>query len=322
MGTGERGVPASIVICTRDRGAALRATLDSLRGVLVPAELAGSEVIVVDNGSTDDTAAVIAAADCGALRVRSLRMAQPGKCRALNAGIAAAAGEVIVFTDDDLRFDPAWLRRLCLPILDGHAAATTGSVAIAEHLEREWLDDPAVAVYLSSTATIDWTDPAYLIGANMAFARSVLDIVTGFDVELGPGQLGFGDDVLLSRQVKEAGLAVVGVPGAAVEHHFMAERLQRSSLLARAVGQGRSDAYILHHWHHASVRMARLRPAIAWVRLQVWRLVHRRRTRPTEGITAHEFQLVAALALFRQMLVEMRRQPTYGPRASVRPAAV
>lgn len=312
---------ASIIICTRDRVDALRATLESLRAVVVPEELAGSEVLVVDNGSTDDTPAVIDAADCGALLVRSLHEPRPGQCHARNAGLAATTADIVVFTDDDLRFDPAWLARLCAPIIDGTAAATTGSVAIAQHLERDWLIDPAVAVYLSSTATIDWTDPGYLIGANMAFARSVLDVVPEFDTELGPGQLGFCDDVLFSRQLKEAGFQVVGVPEAVVEHHFMDDRLQRSSLLARAEGQGRSDAYILHHWYHAPVRLARLRPTIAWARLQAWRLVHRHQVRPTEGITAREFQLVTEVALFRQFLVEMRRERTYELLAPVRRAA-
>ena len=91
----------SIVIATHNRAADLRGTLASLATLVTPAPW---EVIVVDNNCTDDTPAVVR--DASATFPVPLRYAfesVAGRCAALNKGIAMAAGEIIVTTDDDVR---------------------------------------------------------------------------------------------------------------------------------------------------------------------------------------------------------------------------
>jgi hypothetical protein len=80
-------------------------------------------------------------------------------------------------------------------------------------------------------------NPGAMIGVNAAFSKAVLEKVPAFDTELGPGALGFSDDVLLSWQIKQAGYTIASAENF-VEHHFDASRLTRSSLLDRSVKEG------------------------------------------------------------------------------------
>src|SRR5688572_22525521 len=92
----------SIIICTCHRAESLRRTLQSLADVDVPPGLSG-EVIVVDNASPDHTSDVVRRAVLPRLSLRYLPEGQKGKAYALNAGIAAARGDILLFTDDDVR---------------------------------------------------------------------------------------------------------------------------------------------------------------------------------------------------------------------------
>jgi len=88
----------TIIIATRNRRAALRDTLRALDQVPPPAGLA-TEVLVVDNGSTDDTRAGVAATTVWARPVRYLPEPRAGKSTALNAALAVARGEQIPASD-------------------------------------------------------------------------------------------------------------------------------------------------------------------------------------------------------------------------------
>lgn len=97
----------TVIMCTRNRARQLHHVLDSFVA-LRPPEEATWEMIVVDNGSTDDTPAVIEAfAD--RLPLRRVWQPEAGLSNARNAGVAAAQGDYICWTDDDVELDPDWL---------------------------------------------------------------------------------------------------------------------------------------------------------------------------------------------------------------------
>jgi cellulose synthase/poly-beta-1,6-N-acetylglucosamine synthase-like glycosyltransferase len=94
----------SVLICTRNRRELLRTALDALtRQTRAP-----DEVVVVNNGSTDGTEAVLDAFSAR-LPLRAVWLEQPGIPGARNAALAAATGDILCFTDDDAIADPGWL---------------------------------------------------------------------------------------------------------------------------------------------------------------------------------------------------------------------
>jgi glycosyltransferase involved in cell wall biosynthesis len=108
----------SVVVPARDEQTTIRALLDSLLAQTWPA----AEIVVVDAGSVDRTAEMVAEY-CTAeapIRLRMLGPAFPGVAR--NAGVEAAASEYIAFTDAGIQLDRHWLKRLCAPLLQASAA--------------------------------------------------------------------------------------------------------------------------------------------------------------------------------------------------------
>jgi hypothetical protein len=126
---------------------------------------------------------------------------------------------MILFTDDDVRPPEDWIDGMCEPILLGKAQAVAGGVRIAPKLHRPWME-ALHRGWLASTEGIDPAAPYTMFGANMGFSREVLSKVPAFDTELGPGALGFGDEMLFSWQLLEAGYQIHGALDVAVEHHF------------------------------------------------------------------------------------------------------
>src|SRR4051812_41536809 len=99
----------SIVICTTDRAADLLETLESLATVRRPGS---TELLVVDNRSTDSTRQLVESTEQDfPYPLRYLYENEAGKYAALNTGIRAASGRIIAATDDDARFEPDWLEK-------------------------------------------------------------------------------------------------------------------------------------------------------------------------------------------------------------------
>lgn len=313
----------SLIICTRDRAAHLRPTLAAMAQMTVPA---GAEIILADNGSSDNTAQVweeyVLALQAAGFATRYLHDERRGQCHARNSGLQAARGEVIVFTDDDVRPNRNWLAELSTPILRGACDGVCGAVRFAPHLRRDWLT-PLQRGWLASTADEEQSSdtPGRLIGANMAFARRVLERVPAFDTELGPGALGFCDDILFSVQLKEAGFKLGANWNAQVEHHFDESRLSYDSLSQRAAAEGRSQAYFWYHWLHEPVRAPRLKLQI--FSLQLAALRRREYSRPgvaapREGCSEKEMLLLQKVHCYRQYLIERRRPRNYDRRGLVK----
>src|SRR5690606_33338417 len=105
------GSAVSVLICTYNRARLLTHTLESLRRIHTARPW---DVLVVDNNSTDDTAAVVRACAPGyPVPLRYAFEGRQGKSHALNTGIGAIESELIAFTDDDVRVAPGWLDAAC-----------------------------------------------------------------------------------------------------------------------------------------------------------------------------------------------------------------
>ncbi|WP_214662705.1 glycosyltransferase family 2 protein [Amazonocrinis nigriterrae] len=299
----------SILICTCNRAESLRHTLESLAQVNVPENLS-CELIVVDNASSDRTAEIIQSFSMPNMPVRYISELQRGLSKARNAGIAAARGEIILFTDDDVRPPHNWIEGMCAPILAGTAEAVAGGVKIAPHLDREWMQ-PIHRAYFASSEFIDPQAPQFLIGANMAFLKQVLVKIPGFDTEIGPGAIGYGDDTLFTAQILQAGYRIASALDVVVEHHFDESRLLRSHLMNAAQKAGQTSAYLAHHWDHTQISFPRLRLLKCLINFGFWRLKTWRHPLKSEGLLPQEWELIHIINFYKQYLVEWRRKPNY-----------
>ena len=116
---------ATVLIATYNRAALLDETLASLRRLRVSPHLRW-EAIVVDNNSTDGTRAVVERhARDFPVTLRYLFEPAQGRSSALNTGIEAAAGDVLAFTDDDVRVAEGWLTAACDVLRNGAPARAT-----------------------------------------------------------------------------------------------------------------------------------------------------------------------------------------------------
>jgi len=305
----------TIIICTYNRAEHLRRTLASMTGVCVP-ETMPAELIVIDNASTDETAEVVKQCHLPNMPLRYLHEPKKGQCHARNAGIAAAGGEIILFTDDDVRPPKDWLTKMCSPILTGKAHAVAGGIKMAPHLERPWMRQQHRAWLLDYDFS-HMEAPHVMIGANMAFSKAVLKKVPKFDTELGPGALGFSDDVLFSWQVEAAGFPIASAGDISVEHHFDAVRLQCSDLRHRARQEGKVAAYLSYHWLHSNMRLSRLRLVKHILALAFWRL-RNHQCCTVEGCPERELKLLQEVYFHKQYIIERKRPRNYEKHGLVR----
>ncbi len=225
----------TVLICTFNRSALLRQTLDSLAlmdGVPEP-----WDVLVVDNNSTDDTGAVVSSLiPTFPVPLRCLREPRQGKSHALNTGIAATPAHIVAFTDDDVVVSRRWLAEAVAPLVARDDVDYTGGPvrAIWGAPRPGWL--PAENSNLWGTiAALDYGPDPFVfedrrripIGANMAVRRSVFDRAGVFNPALGRT----GDSLLGQEQAeffhrtRYAGIRGLYVPAMELEHHVPAARL-------------------------------------------------------------------------------------------------
>lgn len=241
----------SIIICTYARAELLGQTLLSLRDVEGIGE---AEVIVVDNNSPDHTAEVVSHSmkqlNGTFVRIRYLFEPRQGLSAARNAGIAASTGAIVAFLDDDAIPSPQWLDAIRKAFEAAPEAAAVGGVIRPsfEIARPEWLikelELPFTIVDLGGE-TRSYPGRLHPFGANMAMRRSVLDrLGLFFPEELGRkgASLLSGEETWLFNQMRSAGLKLLYVPGMAVTHFIMAERLSPGWIKRRYYYQGVSNA--------------------------------------------------------------------------------
>jgi glycosyltransferase involved in cell wall biosynthesis len=299
----------SIIICTRNRAESLRLTLRSIAACVVPADVT-VELLVIDNGSTDHTRDIVLQAEMQNLSLRYVLEPKPGQSHARNSGLANSVGQVILFTDDDVRMPLNWIEGMCRPLLTGETDVSVGEVSIPPCRMAPWLLG-GLQAWVASTQTLNLEDPPYMVGANMAFARAILSKVAAFDVELGPGALGFADELQFFLRLKTAGFRVRGAKGVCVEHFFDLDRLNHHSFMAMADRMGRSDAYVFYHWEHGTMSHPQI-TMLTKLGGRMWRrLRHLRAWSDETKVPWWKLDCIKGLAFVRQYIRESRRPRNY-----------
>lgn len=227
----------SIVVCTRNRGQALRHTLSSITEAVRQSPGTRVEAVIVDNGSTDDTAVVIESwRGEQAFDVKLVREARQGLSRARNAGCRAAVGRILAMTDDDCRVRPDYLR--CL--LEAYSAQTAPCI-IGGRIELGDPNDLPITIKTDPEPQIlprNAFPGGFIAGANLSMARTVFDLVGDFDERFGAGATFVAaEDTDFLFRASSAGVAVKYDPRIVVDH-FHGRRLREKM----------SDLYIGYYY--------------------------------------------------------------------------
>jgi len=305
----------SVIICTCNRAAGLRATLESLGKARIPSGWQ-VEIVIVDNACTDETSKVVQCVTLPNMTMRCLYEPKRGKSYALNLGLASVQGDYLLFTDDDVRVNADWVEQIVGPLANGEADAVVGRTELAVYLQRPWLS-PWLKGFLAAPE-VRPGEQLELIGANMAFRRAVLQRVPAFDPELGPGALGLAEETLFGLQLIEAGLKVKPAQNAVVIHHPDESRLTRRCWLDIAQKCGRSHGYLAHHWYHIELRYPRLMMLWFAAKLRLRRFFQPPQELDGEGCPEWEMCYVREEEMLRQYLIERVRPRNYSRRGLTR----
>jgi glycosyltransferase involved in cell wall biosynthesis len=207
----------SVVVPTRDRADRLQRTLASLRDMATPAALQW-EIVVVDNGSRDGTRDVVATfARTARIPVRHVVESRRGLSWARNAGVRAAQGDVIAFTDDDCLVDGQWLGRI-----DAEFRADPSLSVVGGRVELHDARDRLVAVrrHRERVDVQRFQDiVAFMIGCNLACRRRLFAEIGYFDVRFGAGAtIPSAEDWDFLYRSHKAGARIVFAPDVLVFH--------------------------------------------------------------------------------------------------------
>lgn len=237
----------SLIVCTYNRCESLANALESVARSVVPDSIAW-EVLVIDNNSRDKTKeAVEQFVSRFPGRFYYIFEPKQGLSNARNAGIAAANGRAIAFTDDDVTVHPDWLRNLTKPLLDDKCVGTAGRILLGEFQAPTWLGTSGPGSLVGALAHFDRGNQLTFLdeppfGASMAFQRSVFQRFGGFRTDLGRSgkNLIGNEDTEFGNRLLSANQRILYVPSAVIYHPVIEERLRKQYFLTYHFDQGRA----------------------------------------------------------------------------------
>lgn len=209
-------ISLSVIVCTRDRPQQLRHCLTRIGSLVQPTE-GTVEILVVNNGHREGIPELVSEVAGGAsLPFRYLEEPAPGLAHGRNRGLAAARGEVIVFTDDDCLPADDWLAALETAFCRRKVDLVGGRVELHDPSDRPvTIKTKAKREFLQSASGLD----GFLHGCNLAFRRGVVERIGGFDPRFGAGSLVPGaEDTDLVYRAFRAGFGVSYEPSVVVAH--------------------------------------------------------------------------------------------------------
>jgi glycosyltransferase involved in cell wall biosynthesis len=293
------GPLVTVVIPTRNRTRQLARCLDSLRDLRYP----NFEVIVVDNAPSDDTTMdLVSSIGRADPRIRYVREPRPGASRARNVGMREGRGEVVAFTDDDVRVDPLWLDGLVAGFRDASVEMVGGLTVPSS------LDTPAQHAFelyggmgrghrrrvydlrqnRGDTLLYPYTPGIFGASNNAAFRRESFLRRGGLDMALGPATPAYSaEDLDAFLAVILDGKTIVYEPRAIVRHEH---RREFADLYWQVFTYSAGSSALLTKWAltrwSVATELARRLPGLLPAAL-----LHRHRSGAEAGVGAYPGQL-------------------------------
>lgn len=239
---------ASVVVPTHNRLTDLVVVLRALRAQSFSSD--AFEVVVVNDGSADDTADVLESlkGEPG-VELRPFNQMNQGPAAARNRGVREAQGRLIAFIDDDCLPEPDWLKTLVAALPDDQKCAGIGGRVVRhrDSLISRYIDDRGGVKHSVENGVVE-----YLVTANALFRRELLLEVGGFDERL---RWASGEDVELCQRLRERGFCFLTAEDAVVRHKHR-DTLRGIFKMYRLHGRG---AYALAQIGRTGFRKRRLR---------------------------------------------------------------
>ena len=218
----------SVIVCAHNAAETIDDCLTSLAALAYP----NVEMIVVNDGSRDGTPA-LARRHAG---VRVVDVRHGGLSVARNVGLAEADGEIVAYTDADVRVDPDWLTYLVQPMLTQDVAGVGGPNVAPR--DDPWMAQCVARAPGSPThVMLDDRVAEHVPGCNMAFRRDALLTLGGFN----PVFLRAGDDVDVCWRLQASGRRIGFAPAALVWHHH---RSTVGAFWRQQAGYGEAEAWL------------------------------------------------------------------------------
>ncbi|WP_017659654.1 glycosyltransferase family 2 protein [Baaleninema simplex] len=239
----------SAIICTHNRDRYLGAAIDSL---LDQQDFDDYEVLVVDNGSSDRTRAVVEERQPHP-RLRYVWEPTLGLSIARNRGVRETTAPILAYLDDDAVASPTWLTHLAAAYdRNDKLAIAGGKVTLIwppDVTPPPWLSEGlagALGLYNLGDEVVSITQPGLTPrGLNYSIRREFLDRIGGFDPNLGRvgKKLLSNEELYTTEKALQLGWQVAYLPDALVAHNVAPERLDRTWFLRRGWWQGISECY-------------------------------------------------------------------------------
>jgi GT2 family glycosyltransferase len=224
----------SVLVCTRNGSPTLRPCLEALG-----AQTHGNyEVVVIDDGSTDDTPAIAKSFPF----VRYERQDHAGLSAARNRGMELAKGDLLAYTDDDCIPDEDWLLHVSRAFDDSTCVAA-GGPNLPPPPRNGTEACVAVAPGAPSHVLLDDLEAEHLPGCNLVIRKGALRAIGGFREEFTCA----GDDVDVCWRLQAHGGRLRFVPAAVVWHH---RRRTARAYLRQQRGYGHAEAMLIRRYPH------------------------------------------------------------------------
>lgn len=249
------GIRLSVIIPTLNRAGLLDRTLGSITGQTLDER--DFEILVIDNGSSDNTAEVCAKHAARFRHFRLLSCKDPGLHAGRHLGYRQAQGDFLTYADDDIIALPTWLSAVIEAFEDPKTGLVGGNdIPDFEVSPPDWVShlwQPCkFGRYLAEYSLIQFhegqyaIDPEFVFGCNFSVRRNLVGEAGGFHPDGFPASLAFfrgNGETALARRIAHLGYNAVFHASASVRHFVPAARMTLDYLEKRSYNEGISASF-------------------------------------------------------------------------------